>query len=287
MTALEGAVATVYRARDADSGFEPEYKTDLDALVDSGVLSEWDVQTIPGITRDADADEMHANPRWSRLIREYRDWAHRRPEDIEILLYERFTSRNEITNASHEKIRFDTPFIEVRQENELMGVFPSRIDDNIVRLPDAIEFLVDGDIVENWTLDVSDYTSSGSPKHDAWRDLFIDQSQELLGGGWKIREQEPSLSSEGVSGDIDIVFYHPETERYCLVEIKPRLNNDALDKAIGQLYRYYELFLQQQRIDPVEARDVRLAIGSQSVTEMQHAIADRAGIELFEILEQT
>jgi len=232
--------------------------------------------------------------KWMKQFKCYHSWAREQAREWDLIGFQRTTTHQDRVyhNIEFPDLFFTLTSPAVRlplrtRKAHLRAIFPARVGGIEITCSDAIEILLGEEHMPTKVTDVGDSKSSGSQIHDNWRDTLIDSWDRAVEEGWTCIDEEYNLNEgEGVgsTGDIDCVMRSDDGEEYYLVEIKPDdEKHEDIDRALGQLLRYRELFLRERAYEELDYSNVHLAVGLPTVPPVYRDMATRYGIETIDI----
>lgn len=162
-------------------------------------------------------------------------------------------------------------FLLVYEGDALREVFPCEVGEEIRPL-EYLERFASG---QPWTTRTA--RAKEGKKH-ATLVAQIASEPDLLEPGLTFRSQSVHLSRDfGEVGYVDLVF-EDRSGRLLLVEVKA--GPEELDKATGQIFRYRQLFAQQNGI---EESTIRLGVVCPYIPPQYRSLCESIGISCFEI----
>jgi hypothetical protein len=163
-------------------------------------------------------------------------------------------------------------FLPVYSAGRLVEVFPCRVGDTEIGLLDFLGRLKRG---EAWN--TISYRAGKKTKHEELIGRILSNSNNLEIGLTLHGKNVHVSQNFGELGFIDLIFTD-KNNRYLLVEVK--VKPGEIDKAIGQILKYRELFARQNF---VEKERVRVGIACPFIPPQAKVICEGAGIESFEL----
>lgn len=163
-------------------------------------------------------------------------------------------------------------FLFVTEGEELREVFPCDISGTQFDAQEFLESLLQG---EPWNRQL--VPEKKQTNHETLIQRIVD-NPNILEPGLTLAGRTVHLSRDfGEVGYVDLIFEDKEG-LHLLVEVK--VKSDEIDKAIGQVRRYRELYAKQNF---VSLDKLRLGIACPSIPELSRATCQEIGIECFEI----
>lgn len=150
--------------------------------------------------------------------------------------------------------------------DHLDQVFPFRINRAEVGVVEGLNRLCDS---RAWT--TSSVRSKRNTAHRALADVLMAR-QEWFAPGVFVGADVPVSRSFSERGRIDLLWEYP-TGDYLLVEVKATMQE--LDKAIGQVLRHRDLFIEQNHLEPSK---VKAAVACPIVPESSRRLCASLGI---------
>jgi hypothetical protein len=168
---------------------------------------------------------------------------------------------------------FPAAFLLLRNDTELLEVFPHDTEDRRIEPEEFLERFIAG---EPWAT-LGESKRKSETNHQQLL-AMIRARPDLLEPGMRLVRTDVHVSRNfGEVGYIDAVLQDKDS-RYMLLEVKVR--PEEIDKAIGQVLRQKELFCSQNFVDPIA---VRVGIACPYVPELARRVCSGHGIELFEL----
>lgn len=250
-------------------------------LWEDGVIADFDYNRIP--------PRIETDPRegWEDYVEQHRQlrrWA--RFNDLEVRGFRREDGYVEfpetfltVRNVYHRLYTLPT---EDQDPTGLLGVFPCFDGRTQYTVESYLGSLSEGEgwrnRIEQMGITTPDHGEHGSIKAELAQD-----PGRTVGEKWTLVEDEESVGYTSASGTgrADLLFEHDETDRYLIVEIKPR--SGSVDKAFGQVGRYRHQFLADHADLDLSVEDVEIAIAAPEFRDAHEALADEWGVRLVNV----